>query len=170
MTVQTFSLPDMLQAQSLPDTGWPTYCLSPLYLLPQPHPSNPPPSAPLSLHHHSSSSTYLRELGGDQSFAGACMLLQPALLSTRWGSYLLDRRDGVTGAFLWGRSGWISCGETKNSKWHKLELRWSLSFSDKLTETPPGTFCSPFHVSSLTLRHQCTVLLFKEMWRRCSYY
>lgn len=105
MTVQTFSRPDMLQAQSLPDTGWPTYCLSPLYLLPQPHPSNPPPSAPLSLHHHSSSSTYLRELGGDQSFAGACMFLQPALLSTRWGSYLLDRRDGVTGAFLWGRSG-----------------------------------------------------------------
>lgn len=99
----------MLQAQSLPDTGWPTYCLSPLFFFHNPthqihhHHHHSVSSAPRPPPPHSSSSSYLRELGGDQSFVGPYVLLQPALLHGR-GNYLLSPggQDGVAGAVLGG--------------------------------------------------------------------
>ena len=73
------------------------------------------------------------------------------------------------------RMGWergISCGETRNSKWRRLELWWPLSFSDKLTATPPGSFSLsfPLYLSvSLPwrpLRHRHTVLSVSETGSR----
>lgn len=138
----------MLQAQSLPDTGWPTYCLSPLFFL---HNST---HQIHSHHHHSvssavapppphSSSSYLRELGGDQSFVGPYVLLQPALLHGQ-GNYLLSpgRQDGVAGAVLGGGYHVVRPGIQSDAGWSSGGRSVSLT---NWLQHPQALFPSPFH-------------------------
>lgn len=159
----------MLQAQSLPDTGWPTYCLSPLFFL---HNST---HQIHSHHHHSVSSapthpptpSFLLLVLFERIRRGSiiCRALRVVTASlASWPGQLssISRRTGWGGRGSFGRG--ISCSETRNSKWRRLELRWPFSFSDKLTATPPGSFplSLPLYLSILLLsrplHHQHTIL------------
>lgn len=102
----------------------------------------------LFLHPPHLPTSYLRELGENQSFVRAYMLLQPALLPSQGISLLSLGWKGRMG-------GGISYEETRNAKWRRLELWWPLSSSDKLTATPWGTFFpSPFYICPI---HSCNI-------------
>lgn len=156
----------MLQAQSLPDTGWPTYRLSPLFLFHTAPPiktttihcrSNPrPPPSPSP---RSFSPSYLRELGVNQSFVGPCMLLQPALLHGH-GDYLVSAGGhGVAKGGGGGVAFWRGWGRGYHVARPGIQSDAGLSsggrFSDKVTAKRPGLF-SPLplslsvHLTSLT--------------------
>lgn len=136
--------------------------------LPHPPPIKPStitttefPSAPFSFSPPSPSSyhtSYLWELGGNQSLVEAYMLFQPTSLVNQGTSFLTPgEQDGFE------RRG-ISCGEARNSKWRRLELWWPLSFSDKLSATPWGAFPTPCPSSLYPLwcglHHRHIILLF----------
>lgn len=148
----------MLQAQSLPDTGWPTYCLSPLFLVHttppiktttihcHSRPRPPPPRSPCSF-----SPSYLKELGVNQSFVGPCMLLQPASLHGH-GDYLLSAGGQAGMGWRGGRGTlfWRGWGRGYHVARPGIQSDAGLSsggrFSDKVTAKPPGLF-SPLPLS-----------------------
>lgn len=168
----------MLQAQSLPDTGWPTYCLSPLFLF-----HTTPPIKTTSIHCHSNprpppspsprsfSPSYLRELGVNQSFVGPCMLLQLALLhghsdylQSAGGRAGMGWRGG--GHFLEGVGTGISCAETRNSKWRRFELRWPFLWQSDC-KAPGALFPSSslfIHPSSFSYVPLSSVTQYTELW------
>lgn len=121
----------MLQAQSLPDTGWPTYCLPqtpPLPIKSSPISSAQTPEPP----RRSSSLSYLRELGGDQSFVGRYVLLQAASLwRLRPLQHLLCTNGWMDGLVLvvvvvgWG--GWVGAGFHVVRQTIESDAGWSFS-------------------------------------------
>lgn len=159
------------KTQSLPDTGWPTYCSpSPPFLVYNPtH----------QIHHSvswvpdSSSSTVLILFEWIRSesiicWGPTCCYRRPCFMARATIFYLQADRMGWKGGFGRRGGGWISCSETRNSKWRRLELWWPLSASDKLTVTPPGSLSLslPLYLSVSLLwhprRHCHTVLSFRE--------